>query len=130
MSYQHAIVWIDSMHATVIDFSVDDRHVAQVEREGGPKRIHTRSGLPGDGKAPDDPKFFEAVAAALGDAREVLLVGPGQAKLTFRKEMERRHPDIARHIVGVESLDHPSNGELLAFARRYFKRYDALHGNR
>ena len=130
MSYQHAIVWIDSLHATVIDFSVDDRHVARVEREGGPQRIHTRSGLPGDGKAPNDPKFFEAVAEALGDAREVLLAGPGQAKLTFRREMERRHPDIALHIVGVESLDHPSNAELLAFARRYFKRYDALHGNR
>lgn len=130
MSYQHAIVWIDSMHATVIDFSVDDRHVAQVEREGAPRRIHTKSGLPGNGKAAEDPAFFESVAEALGDAREVLLVGPGQAKLTFRREIERRHPEVARHIVGVESLDHPSTAELVAFARRYFKRYDALHGDR
>ena len=129
MTYQHAIVWIDTQHATVIDYSVDDRHVVQVEREGGPTRVHLRSGIPGTGKRPEDPKFFQAVVDALGDAREVLVVGPGQGKVIFRKELDQHYPAVARRVVGVESLDHPSNGELLAFAKQYFRRVDALRGD-
>lgn len=128
MSYQHAIVWIDHRHATVIDFMVDDQHVHLVEREGGPRRIHTKSGLPGAGKDNGDPVFFDSVVEAIGDAREVLITGPGNAKLSFRKDLEQRHAKVAKRVVGVESLDHPSNGELLAFARKYFKRFDALQG--
>jgi hypothetical protein len=29
-------------------------------------------------------------------------------------------------VVGVESLDHPSDGELLAYAKKYFTRVDGL----
>lgn len=129
MSYQHAIVWIDHQHATVIDFAVDDKHVHLVEREGEDRRIHRKSGIPGAGKAADDPKFFDAVVQAIGNAREVLIVGPGNAKLSFNHDLERHHAKVASRVVGVESMDHPSNGELLAFARKYFKKYDALHGD-
>ena len=120
---------IYTQHATVIDFSVDDRHVVQVEREGGPRRVHLRSGIPGSGKSPEDPTFFQAVVEALGDAREVLVVGPGQGKAVFRRQLEQHYPAVARRVVGVEPLDHPSNGALLSFARQYFRRVDALRGD-
>jgi hypothetical protein len=29
-------------------------------------------------------------------------------------------PGVAPKIVGIEAMDHPSDGELLAFARKYF----------
>jgi hypothetical protein len=128
MSYQHAIVWIDHQHATVIDFTVDDDHVHLVEREGGPRKIHRKSGVPGAGKAADDPKFFDAVVEALGDAREVLIAGPGNAKLYFRRDLEHRHASVADRVVGTEPMDHPTTGELLKYARAYFTRYDAVHG--
>jgi hypothetical protein len=32
-------------------------------------------------------------------------------------------------VVGVETTDHPSVDQLLAYARKYFKRIDALRGN-
>jgi hypothetical protein len=44
-------------------------------------------------------------------------------------DLEKRHATVAKQVVGVESLDHPSDGELLAFAKRYFKRVDALRGD-
>ncbi|MCB0981586.1 MAG: hypothetical protein KDB17_13135, partial [Ilumatobacter sp.] len=128
MSYQHAIVWIDHQHATVIDFTVDERHVHLVEREGGQRKVHRKSGFPGSGKAADDPRFHDEVVHAIGDAREVLIAGPGNAKLSFHKDLEHRHAPVAKRVVGVETLDHPSDGQLLAFARTYFKKYDAVHG--
>lgn len=129
MSYQHAVLWIDHVHARVIDFSVDDRHVTAVEREEGAQRqVHRRSGQPGSGKTPVDHGFFDEVTAALGDAREILIVGPGNAKQELMRDMEARHADVAKRVVAVESADHPSDGELLAFARKYFKKVDALRG--
>lgn len=129
MSHQHAVVWIDHEHATVIDFALDDRHVVQVEREGGQHKVHRRSGIPGSGKAPIDHQYFDAVASALGDAAEILIVGPGSAKAEFHRDLQARHAAVCKRVVAVESVDHPSDGELLAFARKYFKRVDALRGD-
>jgi len=128
MSYQHAVVWIDHQHATVIDFSFDDQHVKMVEREGGQRQVHRKSGFPGTGKPGPDHHFYDEVAAALGDAREILIVGPGTAKTELRKDLDARHKDVAKRVVGVESSDHPSNGQLLDIAKKYFKRIDALRG--
>ena len=129
MSYQHAVLWIDHVHARVIDFTVDDKHVTAVEREGGQRQVHRRSGVPGSGKSPTDHAFFDDVTAALGDAREILIVGPGSAKTELLHELEARHAAVAKRVVGVEGADHPTDGELLAFARKYFKKVDALRGS-
>ena len=122
------IVWIDHENATVIDFAFDDRHVVQVEREGGQHKVHRRSGIPGSGKAPIDHQYFDAVASALGDAAEILIVGPGSAKAEFHRDLQARHAAVCKRVVAVESVDHPSDGELLAFARP--RRYGAVVDDR
>lgn len=129
MSYQHAVVWVDHQHATVIDYSFDDQHVVEIEREGGQRKVHRRSGVPGPGKAPVDHQYYDEIAAALRGVREVLIVGPGAAKHELQHELQARHAAVAKSVVGVEAADHPSAGELLAFAKRYFKRIDALLGD-
>jgi stalled ribosome rescue protein Dom34 len=73
--------------------------------------------------------FFDEVAKAVGDSPEILVTGPGTAKVSFMTDLEKRHAQVAKQVVGVESLDHPSDAELLAFAKRYFKRVDALRGD-
>lgn len=129
MSYKHAIVWIDHQHATVIDFSIDDQHVVKLESTNGQRKLHRKSGPMGSGHAPDDADFFDEVVAALGSSVEVVVVGPGTAKSAFVKHVQKRHAQLAKRIVGTETLDHPSDRELLAFARKYFRRIDSLLGN-
>ena len=63
-----------------------------------------------------------------GDARDVLVVGPGLAKQSFVRDLQHRHPKWHERVVGVETMDHPKIDELLASARRYFKRVDSLRG--
>jgi hypothetical protein len=37
------------------------------------------------------------------------------------------HPELARKVSAVEPLDHPTDGELLALARKFFKADDRMH---
>src|SRR5690606_224285 len=85
-------------------------------------RARRGAGVQGTGHAPDDHHFFDEVVAALDGMRDVVITGPGTAKVKFERYVKDRHPAVAKRIVGVETLDHPSPGELLAFARDYFKR--------
>lgn len=128
MSHIHSVVWLDHHEARVIDFTVDDVHKTHVKHHGGHRQIHHRSGSVGAGHSAEDAKFFDEVVQAVGDALEVLIVGPGQAKVAFRKFVDDRHVALARRVVGLESLDHPSDGELLAHARKFFKKFDSMLG--
>jgi hypothetical protein len=130
MSHLHAVVWLDHREAKVVDFSVDDRHVVNVHHRGGHRQVHHRAGVVGSGHSTDDAHFFDAIVEALGDAQEILVTGPGNAKTGFHDHVGKRHAGLARRVVGVEPLDHPSEGELLAYARKYFKRVDNMLGDR
>jgi stalled ribosome rescue protein Dom34 len=128
MSLQHAVVWLDHHRAVVIDFSRDAEHVHIVPSSTEQRQIHRRSGGTGQ-KVADDRQFFDDVVAAIGDAREILVVGPGSARTEFKKDLDKRYPKVAALVVGVEPADHPSVDDLLASARKYFKRVDALRGS-
>ena len=128
MSFQHAVVWLDHLRAVVIDFSVDADHVHLVASPTEQRQVHRKSGVPGSGKHAEDRAFHDSIVAALGDSRDVLVAGPGMAKQSFVRDLEHRHPEWARRVVGVETMDHPSVEQLLVAARRYFKRVDNLRG--
>jgi stalled ribosome rescue protein Dom34 len=130
MSYQHAVVWLDHLRAVVIDFAIDQHHVHVVASDTEHRQVHRKSGPASDGglKAPEDRAFFDGIVEAIGDAREILIVGPGQAKTAFRHDLDKRHPAVAKLVVGMEAADHPSVDELLVFAKKYFKRVDNLRG--
>ena len=128
MSLQHAVVWLDHHRAVVIDFSRDAEHVHIVPSNTEQRQIHRRSGGTGQ-KAAEDRHFFDDIVAAIGDAREILIVGPGSARTEFRKDLDKHHTAVAARVVGVESADHPSVDDLLTYARKYFKRVDALKGS-
>jgi stalled ribosome rescue protein Dom34 len=130
MSHVHAVVWLDHRHAKVVDFSVDDKHVVNVHHAGGHRQVHHKAGSTGAGHPADDAAFFEQIVVALADAQEILITGPGTAKAGFRDHVAKRHAALAKRIVGVETLDHPTEGELLAHARKVFKRVDAMLGDR
>jgi stalled ribosome rescue protein Dom34 len=128
MSYQHAVVWIDHLRAVVIDFSIDKENVHLVESPTEHRQIHRKAKSIGSGKAEEDHDYFDEVVAAIGDAREILIVGPGVTKTTFSTDLERRHVATSKLVVGIEPADHPQVPELLVYARKYFRKIDNLRG--
>ena len=63
---------------------------------------------------------------AIADSGAILIVGPAQEKDFFAKFLSQKHPAIRAHVEGVEKADHPSDGELLDYARRYVRAADHM----
>jgi stalled ribosome rescue protein Dom34 len=126
MTHIHAVIWLDHLSARIVSFSLETSDTIDIESDRDDRRVHRKSGVPGSGHAADDRALFDRIVAALDDVPAILVTGPGTAKKAFVQHLEERYPDIARRVVGVETLDHPSPGELHAFGRAYFKRVDRL----
>ena len=73
-------------------------------------------------------EFYGHAADALVGVQEVLVVGSGTGHTAFTSYCEKHRPEIARHIVGSEVVDHPSDAQLVALARKYFLRHDRMAG--
>ena len=69
--------------------------------------------------------FFEEVAKALGESEEILVLGPSTAKLELMRYMHKHHAATEKKIVGVETVDHPTDRQVVAYARHYFEVVDA-----
>ena len=70
---------------------------------------------------PDDEQhFFRDVVQALSGSDRVLIVGPSTAKLHFRDYLTAHASTAKLSIAGVETVDHPTDRQLVAFVRRYF----------
>ncbi len=126
MTDTHAIVWLDHQHCRVICFSGEESTLNEVRSENGTGRIHNKSGAPGSGHAADDHKFFDEIVHQVGAVPKVIVAGPGTAKNAFVSYVQKRHRHFAERVASVETVDHPTDGELLAHARRSFKAVDQL----
>jgi stalled ribosome rescue protein Dom34 len=126
MSHYHALVWIDHAQAHVMHISPDDVEKSVVQPANGHVHVHSRRGTLGDGRQAEDQDYYHAVTEALKGAQEILVVGPAQAKLQLIKHIHAHDPAMVDKIVGVETIDHPSDGQLLAYARKYFVAKDRM----
>ena len=120
MSHYHALVWIDHVQAHVMHISPDDVEKSLIEPSQQPHKLHSRMGTLGAGRAPEDQDYYHRVAEALQGASEILIVGPAQAKLQLIKHIHAHDAALVGRIVGVETVDHPSDAQLVAYARKYF----------
>ena len=63
---------------------------------------------------------------AIADAGAILITGPGIEKTALLKYIERKHPKLKDAIESVEAADHPTDGELVAHARKVLKAEDRM----
>ena len=117
----HTAVWIDHREAKVFHVSPEKDHEVSVT---APQHVHRRhpKGESGAKEHPDDAaRFFQSVARSLDDAQDVLVVGPSTAKLDFLRYLHKHEHALESRVVGIETVDHPTDGQLAAYARKYFK---------
>lgn len=123
MSFNHAVVWLDHSKAQIIHFSLEESESESVKSHSAHLHPHPTHG---DSVSRDDPRFYTEIAEMLKESQEVLIVGPAEEKLSFSKYLTSHLPAIADKVKGVETVDHPTEGQLLAYARKHFLKDGAL----
>lgn len=124
--HYHAVIWIDHREARVFHFNPTDVERLVLHPDHPTKRVHRKADASDHGHATEDHNFLHAVVESVADAGAVLITGPGQAKHQLVKHIDRHDPKLMAIIAGVETIDHPSDPQLVAFARHYFKAEDRM----
>ena len=117
----HAVVAIDHHHADVLQFDAEHVQASRVKASQRTSRIH------GNGVRTEH-EFFADVCTALDGIGEVLVTGSKTSLADFRHYVEKHRAQVVPHIVGWEVVDHPSENQLVAMARKYFLKYDRMAG--
>ena len=120
----HSVVSIDHAQAVIFEFSADDvseHRIKATDRQGN---IHHKAGSVGSGHAHDSKSYLTAVVSALKPSQEILSVGHGTAKDELASFIRDHAPLLAPRILGVQAVDQPTKGEILAVARKFFEGKD------
>ncbi len=127
MHYPHAAVWIDHHEARI--FRIDDESFVASAVEASTKHVlkHPRASEEPKEHPDDMKRFFRDVTRALEGADEILILGPSTAKHQLVSYVGKHAPALEPKIVGVETIDHPSDRQLAAYARKYFEAADRIH---
>jgi stalled ribosome rescue protein Dom34 len=89
-------------------------------------QTHNKAGTIDGKRAPENHSFYHDIVSTLQPAQEWLLLGPGSAKDELVKHIRSHHPQLLGRIVGVESADHPTEPQILAHARKFFRAADRM----
>ena len=115
MTTFHAVVWMDHQEAHVLMF--DKEHVES-------QRVKSRTHHKHQGKQNDAAGLYADVAKALQGTHEVLVTGPGKARDEFRDWCQQHHAHV--NVVDSVASDHPTDAQVVAMARQYFKKFDNM----
>lgn len=126
MQTRHAVVWIDHREAKVFHFDRDHADGMKIKSAKNFDQAHKHAGTVDGSRTPIDEKFLHQVVESLMDAEEWLIVGPGSAKDELAKHVKHHDHEVANRIIAVESADHPTDGQIVALARKFFKAADRM----
>jgi stalled ribosome rescue protein Dom34 len=121
MSLFHAVVELDHSQAQVLQFDAEHVQAQKVKAHSHYTKQH-------GSQVRSEHEFFGQVCDALDGIAEVLVAGSKTALADFKHYADKHRPQTAQRIVGYETVDHPTEGQLVALARQYFLRHDRMAG--
>ncbi len=122
----HAVIWIDHHEAKIFNFNATDVGHQTLRPETPAMHIHHKANTIGSGHETLDSSFLHAVASAVESVEEILIIGPGNAKTELVKHITQHDQILKEKIRGVETVDHPTDGQIVAYARKFFKLAESM----
>jgi hypothetical protein len=117
----HAVVWIDHLQARVFHLGLSGADEIILHPQMPTRHIHHKANSIGSGHVHESEPFLKEVLDAVSDAGEILILGPSGTKTELAKYIREHQPQVGNRIVAVEAADHPSDPEIIAYAKRHFK---------
>ncbi len=126
-------LWIDHKHAVIVSIDGQGEVIRKVESgaqhheyRGAPHPKSTYSAQYNTGDDQLDKqyqlqlhKYYEQVVALLRDAPEILIIGPGEAKVELKNELESCKGTAPK--IKVEPADRLTERQIVARVRKYFQ---------
>jgi stalled ribosome rescue protein Dom34 len=120
MNSRTAVIWIDHHEARIVDVGAGPLDEATLRSPRAHLHRHPKGGTAEHHHPDDTRRFFDDVERALEGAEQILLVGPGTAKLQFFRHLHQHARELEPKVVGIETVDHPTDNQLIAYAKRHF----------
>jgi stalled ribosome rescue protein Dom34 len=117
----HAVIWIDHHEARIFHFNSADVELQTLQPKNPDMHIHHKTNTIGSGHEKLEESFLHETATAVSNAVEILIVGPGNAKTELMSHITHHDAKLKRKILGIETVDHPTDGQIVAYARKFFK---------
>lgn len=119
MTLFHAVVCADCESAEVLQFTAERVIAITVRARTHATRLH-------GAVARSEYVFFGQVCDALDGTTDVLVTGSPTSTADFRHYADKHRPQTAARIVAYEVVDHPSEKQLVALARKYLLNRDSI----
>jgi stalled ribosome rescue protein Dom34 len=123
----YAVVWIDHQQAKIFHFDASGSDLERVRSTHPHQHLHHKANSSDSGHASPDMPFYKHVVEALLPAGAILITGPASAKSELGSYIKHKHPELAERISGVQTVDHPTDGQLLALGRSFFEKDERMH---
>jgi stalled ribosome rescue protein Dom34 len=130
MPHFHAVACIDHAKARVFLFNEETAETRTVLPADEHPHLHHKHGSRSGKRSAADQAYLHAIVEAMKEAQEWLIIGPGDAKGEFVAHVEDHDHTLRARIAGVETVDHPTDGQILALARQRFKALDRMKPQR
>lgn len=111
MPFLHAVVWLDHHNAQIIQFDAEQVEARKLQAVSHDTRQHGSEVRTGH-------EFFGEVCDALAGIASILVTGSHTAQADFRHYVGKHRPALAPQITGWETVDHPTQAQLVALARQ------------
>ncbi|MGZ3695301.1 MAG: eRF1 domain 2 [Bdellovibrionota bacterium] len=113
-----SIIWIDREHARIFHFSEESMERKRIRTGHTDHHTHRKEGIAAQ---KDEKALFIEAKDELASSDRVLIVGPSMAKHHFQTFLMEHYPALAKKVVGLETVDHPSDGQIAAIAKTYIE---------
>lgn len=111
------VVWLDLEKAKIFHLSEDRMEREELHEKHTDHHTHRRTREEREPMA-----MYDEIAQRMTSASRVLILGPGLAKVHFLARLKERYPAVAKKVVGCETSDHPTDGQIASYATKYFQK--------
>jgi stalled ribosome rescue protein Dom34 len=122
----NAGLWIDHKKAVIVLVNENGEETKKIEsdlekhvRFSGEAQKTTEEDISDRKYANQLNKFYDEVIASIQIADSILVIGPGEAKIEFKKRLEDKQ--IKKHIVNTETVDKLTDNQIAAKIRQHFE---------
>ncbi len=117
-----SLIWIDRENAKIFHFSDGSMERKRLHNGHQDHHTHRRDKLD---LSHEEPSLFFEASAELAVSDRVVIIGPGMAKHHFQSFLAEQRPLLFKKVVGIETVDHPTDGKIASLAKHYFEKATA-----